>query len=56
MANSTAFAWRLASDTRLVQRGNMDATSPHDTAKGIAYETRSEPPPSLASLAVGSTP
>ena len=32
------------------------ATSLHDTAKGIACETRSEPPPSLASLAVESTP
>ena len=32
------------------------ATSPHDTAKGVACETRSEPPPSPASLAVGSTP
>ena len=32
------------------------ATSPHDTAKGVASETRSEPPPSPASLAVGSTP
>ena len=32
------------------------ATSPHDTAKGVACETKSEPPPSLASLAVGSTP
>ena len=28
----------------------------HDTAKGVACETRSEPPPSLASLAVGLTP
>ena len=26
------------------------ATSPHDTAKGIACKTRSEPPPSPASL------
>ena len=28
----------------------------HDTAKGVASETRSEPLPLLASLAVGSTP
>ena len=32
------------------------ATSSHDTAKGVAWKTRSEPPPSPASLAVGSTP
>ena len=32
------------------------ATSPHNTAKGVACETRSESPPSSASLAVGSTP
>ena len=32
------------------------ATSPHDIAKGVACETRLEPPPSLASMAVGSTP
>ena len=32
------------------------APSPHDTAKGVACETRSEPPASPASLAVGSTP
>ena len=32
------------------------ATSPHNTAKGVACETRPEPPPSPVSLAVGSTP
>ena len=32
------------------------ATSPHNTAKGVACETRSELPPSSASMAVGSTP
>ena len=40
----------------LCNEGTWTATSPHDTAKGIACETRSEPPPSPASLAVGSTP
>ena len=40
----------------LCSEGTWTATSPHDTAKGVACETRSEPPPSPASLAVGSTP
>ena len=40
----------------LCSEGTWMATSPHDTAKGVACETRSEPPPSPASLAVGSTP
>ena len=31
-------------------------SGPHDTAKSVACKTRSEPPPSPASLAVGSTP
>ena len=32
------------------------ATSPHDTTKGVACETRSDPPPSPVSMAVQSIP
>ena len=58
VANSTAFAWCLArlAILGLCSEGTWTATSPHDTAKGVACETRSEPPPSPASMAVGSTP
>ena len=40
----------------LCSEGTWKANSPHNTAKGVACETRSEPPPSPASLAVGLTP
>ena len=40
----------------LCSEGAWTATSPHDTAKGLACEKRSEPPPSPVSLVVGSTP
>ena len=40
----------------LCRERKRTATSPHDTAKGVACETRSEPPPSPVSLAVGLTP
>ena len=40
----------------LCSEGTWTATSPHDIAKGVAFETRSEPPPSPVSMAVGSTP
>ena len=58
VTNSTAFAWRLArlDILDLCSEGTWTATSSHDTAKGVACEARSEPPPSPASLAVGSTP
>jgi len=36
----------------LCSEGTWMVTRPHDTAKGVACETRSEPPPSPASLAV----
>ena len=58
VANSTAFADVLRGLTilDLCSEGIWTTTSLHDTAKGIAYETRLKPPPSPASLAVGSTP
>ena len=48
---------RDLSDTRLacVAREHGRLLVSHGNAKGVACETRSEPPPSLASLAVGST-
>ena len=43
--------------TRMCSEGTWTATSlAHNTTKGVFCETRSEPPPSPASLAVGSTP
>ena len=44
-------AWRV-----LCGEGTLTDTSRPCTAKGIACETRSEPPLSPVSLAVGSTP
>ena len=40
----------------LCSEGTWTATSTHNTAKGVACETRSEPPPSPAFLAVRLTP
>ena len=45
-------AWRY----QTFGEGTWTATSPHDTAKGVACKTRSEPLPSPVSLAVGSIP
>ena len=58
VANSTAFLDVLRDFTilDLCSKRTWTATSPHDTAKGVACKTRSEPPPSPASMAVGSTP
>ena len=48
--------WQVVAILDLCSEGTWMSTSPQNTAKGIACETRSEPPPSPASLAVESTP
>ena len=47
-------AWRY--QTFVAREHGRLATSPHDTVKGVACETRSESSPLPTSLAVGSTP